>query len=341
MPEITNNIVNLVVHKLLKEPHGLASIELRDALVHVTPSAQRLVDNLHKLYAERPGKGYGKFEEDENNFPMRRFVRQHFVEQTTTYYALSQLMMEHLQARAGQEQLATGGYVLISHVNNGANDFLLVAIVTEVMGTAITEGLEIIDSSHLDMGHLRVAGRVDLTAWGAGAERYISFLKGRGEVAKYFKLFIGCNDVLIALQETQKLVQALESFATDRHLDAVARDHLFEAAHSYLDELARNNTNVSLDAFANRLWPDAPDDLRIVLASEALELSDGFVPDRRAIKWLMKFKGTSAHWKLEFDRRGLRSGDVHYNREENTLTLSSIPDKLRDELLAELNDEQS
>lgn len=334
-----NNIVNLVVHKLLKDPHGAATIELADAPINATPSAQRLIDHLHKLYAERPGKGYGKFEEDENNFPMRRFVREYFVDHATDYYALSQVMMQHLQYRAGQEQLATGGYVLISHVNNGATDFLLVAIVTEVVGTAITEGLEIVDSVHLDMSNLRVAGRVDLTAWQGGAERYVSFLKGRGEVANYFKQFLGCNDVLVALQETQKLVRGLESFATEQHLESAVRDQLFEQAYTFLEELGRNGNPVSLDALANRLWPDSPDDLRATFANEELQLSDGFVPDRRAIKGLVKFKGASTHWKLEFDRRGLRNGDIRYDQDNNKLVLSNIPDALRNELLEELTDE--
>lgn len=334
-----NNIVNLVVHKLIKDQHGAATIELADAPINVSPSAQRLIDHLHKLYAERPGKGYGKFEEDENNFPMRRFVREYFVDHVTDYYALSHVMMQHLQFRAGQEQLATGGYVLIAHVNNGATDFLLVAIVTEVVGTAITEGLEIVDSVHLDMSNLRVAGRVDLTAWQDGAERYVSFLKGRGEVANYFKQFLGCNDVLVALQETQKLVRGLESFATEQHLEPAARDQLFEQAYTYLEELGRNSNPVNLDAFANRLWPDSPDDLRAALALEELQLSDGFVPDRRAIKGLVKFKGASTHWKLEFDRRGLRNGDIRYDEVNNKLVLSNIPDDLRMDLLEELNDE--
>lgn len=338
MPVPHNTVVNLIVHKLVKEPHRPASIELRDAVVAITPSSQRLIDYLHKLYSERPGKGYGRFEDDENNYPMQRYVRQHIVDKEIDFLHLSRLMMEHLQVRATTEQLATGGYVLIAHMNNGATDLLLAAIVTEVMGTAITDGLEIVDSVHLDMSHLRVAGRIDLTAWQAAADRYISFLKGRGEVSNYFKLFLGCNDVLIALRETQKLVEGLEKFADDQKLEPSIRDNLLEQAFGYLDDLGRNNTPVSLVAVANRLRPDSPNDLLAALTDERLELSDGFVPDRRAIKKLVKFKGTSKYWKLEFDRGALRCRDVQYNRENDTLILSNIPKVLRDELLAELGD---
>jgi len=337
---MVNNIQKLILHKLVKPQHGAATVELAEEnLAFITSSAQRLIDHLHKLYAERTGKGYGKFEDDEINFPMQKFMREYFVDESRDFYDLSVLMMTHLQARAGQEQFSTGGYVLIAHVNNGANDFFLVAIVTEVVGTAITENLEIIDSVHLDTSNLRVAGRIDLTAWQSDAERYVSFLKGRGEVANYFKQFLGCNDVLIALQETQKLVKGLESFATLKNLDAEERDRLFESAHSYLEELGRNGDLVSLDALANRLWSDAPDELKSSLALDELQLSDGFIPDRRAIRGLVKFKGVSAHWKLEFDRRGLRNGDIEYDSASNKLTLSNIPLGLRKELLDELTED--
>ena len=55
----------------------------------------------------------------------------------------------------------------------------------------IGDGLSILDSPHLDMAGLQVAGRIDITAWQAGAERYISFLKGRGDVAGWFKRCLG------------------------------------------------------------------------------------------------------------------------------------------------------
>jgi nucleoid-associated protein len=228
--------------------------------------------------------------------------------------------------------------VLIAHVNNGATEFLLSVIVTEIVGTAITEGMEIIESVHLDMSHLRVAGRINLTAWQVPEERYISFLKGRGEIANYFKKFLGCNDLLIARRETQKLMEGLEQFATNQHLDTTSRDNLFQNAYVFLNNLAQNNIPICLDTFANNLWSDAPNDLLTVLSDENLELSDGFVPDKKVIKNLVKFKGIAARWKLEFDRDALRFEDVRYNRDNNTLTLSNVPEALRNDLLAELGD---
>ncbi len=341
MPSAQYTIVNLIVHKLLKIAHGDANIELRPGgIVNVTPTAQRVIDQLHKLYSERTGKGYGKFDSDENNFPMSRFVRQHFIDNSIDFSALTQLMMEHLKVRSNEEQLATGGHVLFAHVNNGATDFLLTAIVTDAIGTAITAGaMDFIDSTYLDISHFRFAGRINLTAWQSETEeRYISFLKGSGDVSGYFKKFLGCNDVLNARRETQKLIEGLNKFAADQHLDPTARDSLLTQAHSYLNNLATNSTPLSLDALANNLWSNAPNELLAVLTHDSLELSDGFVPSKKEIEKLVKFRGASTHWKLEFDRDALRCEDVRYNEKNNTLILSNVPQALRNELLEEDGD---
>ncbi|GAB3246275.1 nucleoid-associated protein [Chitinimonas naiadis] len=333
MQAFEHTISDLTVHKLIKDQHGPASIELRAGTMPITPSAQRLVDHLCTYYGERLGKGYGRFEEDEDNFPMPRFIRQHVMEQSIDFPTLTQLMMQHLQMRAEQEQLASGGYLLIARVHNGAADSLVVALITETIGSAITSNLDIVDNPHLDMSNLRVAGRIDLTAWQRGAERYISFLKGRGDVAQYFKLFLGCNDVVIALKETQKLVLGLNQFASAQQLDTGKRDELMERAHGYLNALGEDSTPLNLDTVAEQIWPDAPTTLRSALADESLELSSGFVPDRRAIKPLVRFKANSLQWKLEFDRNSLRSGAVIYDKHQDTLVLSNVPEHIKRALL--------
>lgn len=335
MSEAENRIVDLVVHKLIKEPHNPSRVELRPSVLAASPSAQRLIDHLLQLYSERLGKGFGRFEDDEDNFPMPRFIRQHVFEGLTDFHTLTQHMMQHLQMRSDQEELSSGGHVVIARVAHGNNDHLLVAIIGEVVGTAITRELDVVDSVHLDIGNLRVAGRIDLKAWRNGAERYISFLRGRANVAHYFKQFLGCNDLVIALRETQKLVRGLEKFASDQQLDSEHRDALYQRAHGYLDESGDSGEELSLDQLSEQIWPQAASQLREALADEALELANGFVPDRRAIKPLLRFKAASPGWKLEFDRSSLRSGAVIYDRQHDRLILTEIPESLRRELTRE------
>lgn len=335
MTEIEHTVTDLVVHKLIKHEQGPADVVLRGEACRLTDAVVRLVERLCKLYRDRPGKGYGRFEEDEATFPMPAFLRRHIVEREIDFAALTRQMMEHLKQLAEQEELEEGGFVLIARIREGEADCLWVALLTEALGTAIDAQLNVVDSAHLDLASLKAAGRVDLSAWRRGDERYISFLKGRGDVAHYFKRFLGCSDVVIALKETQKLVQTLTHFAETERLEAPVRDELLERAHVYLDELGESGAPVSLDTVAREVWPAAPERLDEMLQADATKLASGFVPDRRALRPLVRFKASAEQWKLEFDRSGLRSGAVTYDRASDTLVLSNLPDYLKRMLLDE------
>ncbi|WP_288843060.1 nucleoid-associated protein [uncultured Deefgea sp.] len=326
-----NTLQHLIIHQLHKEPNGPARVALSSAEMPINSAAQRLVDHLCQLYGSRNGKGFGKFEEDEHEYPMPALVRRYVDD--TDFLGFSQQAIAQLQVRAEQEAEASGGYVLMAHVSNSEMDFLFFALVGEVIGTAVNADLHLEDSIHLDMDHLRVAGRIDLGVWQAGGERYVSFLRGRGDVAAYFKLFLGCNDMVTPLKETQKLVKGLEQFVEQQALSAQDRDEVFQRAHNLLDEMGNEQGEVNLAEVASQIYPDAPQALQAALQHEDLGLIDGFVPDRRAIKPLMRFKAAAPEWKLEFDRASLRSGAVIYDKHSDTLVLSNIPDKLKKALL--------
>ncbi|WP_374346996.1 nucleoid-associated protein [Chitinimonas sp.] len=328
--------IQLIIHKLCKMPHGPASIELRQRDIAPSPLSNALVEQLADLYAARSSKGYGKFEEDEQAFPLPRLLRQHVVDGTLDFTALSQQMMEQLLSRVQSEALAGGGYVLFARQrHSAASDSLLVAIIAEAQGTALNGELEMVASPYLDLANLRVAGRIDLAAWQSDSGRYISFLKGRTEVADYFKLFLGCNDVVAALKETQKLIKGIAQFAEREQLAPDARNELFENAHRYLDDLGEHDLPWSVDTVVKELSPAAPEALRSALQDETLGLSDGCIPDRRAIRPLLRFKAAGPNWKLEFNRSSLRSGDVIYNRSNDTIVLFNVPDDLKRALSAD------
>ncbi|MCA8711833.1 nucleoid-associated protein, partial [Escherichia coli] len=198
---------------------------------------------------------------------------------------------------------------------------------------------EIQESEYLDIAKLRVAGRIDLTGRQNGKERYISFLKGQNSVAGYFKKFLGCNDILIAKQETTKLRNALLEFATERGFEPEAREEFLNKAHEKLKNLNRSGEAFDTQVFANEIWPTAPELLVEKLTNDDLEFSDGFVPDGNVIRGLVSFKGKSKHWSLKFERAALHDGSVLYDSENDKLILTEIPDTLRSEILSELGEE--
>ncbi len=333
MTESTHAITALVIHRLIREAEGPSRLDLRPAPNPVDDAAVRLMERLCRHFAERPGKGYGHFEQDERNFPMPALVRRHVIENSLDFAALSAEMLAHLQQRVDEDKVEEGGYVLIARATVFGADCLYVALLQETLGSVIGDGLAIHDSPHLDFAGLQVAGRIDLTAWQAGAERYIAFLKGRGDVAGWFKRFLGCTDVVIALKETKKLVETLAHFADTQQLEAPARDELLQRAHLVLEQMHESGAPLDLAAVAGEVFPDAPQKLAETLQDEALDLASGFVPDKRALRPLIRFKAAAEDWKLEFERSGLRAGTVQYDEANNTLVLTNVPESLRKVLL--------
>jgi nucleoid-associated protein len=241
------------------------------------------MERLCRHFAERPGKGYGWFEKDERSFPMPRLVREHAIEERMDFATLSRRWWRCCSS-VDEDKVDEGGYVLIARATVFGADCLYVALLQETLGTVIGDGLSIQDSPHLDFPALQVAGRIDISAWQAGAERYISFLKGRGDVAGWFKRFLGCTDVVIALKETKKLVETLSHFADTQQLEAAGRDELLERAHLVLEEMGDSGAALNLEAVAAQIFPDAPQKLSETLQDEALDLASGFVPDKRALR---------------------------------------------------------
>ena len=331
MSEQTIEVKHVVVHILDKEQHGPASTRLSSSEKSVTGASQRLIDDICKRYSGRAGKGYGRFEGDLDNYPMERMAGD-YQNGTDDFYQSSCRMMRHLVERAQSENMATGGYVLFAHIMTERHEHLLIAMVNATTGSTITDDLNIQDSVYLDIAKLRVAGRIDLTAWNEGAERYISFLKGQAEFSNYFKHFLGCNDVVIAARESEKLADALKVFASEKNLDETATAEFLGKAYERLQTLSKNKEPLSIDALANELWPQAPEELSGKLADEELGLSDGFIPDGRVIKRLVSFKGKSEHWKLEFDRAGVLDGSIEYNKEDGIIILRNVPDELKEAL---------
>lgn len=335
-PVITTH--RFIVHIMEKEQQGAATLFPCPSEKPVQQASRDLVNALTKRYSGRAGKGYGKFEDDRDSYPMGNIVDDYFVNTTHSFFDTSIRMLNHLKARADDEVMSTGGYVIIAHNEVNGNHYLMVAILTSASGSTVQD-FDIQESEYLDIAKLRVAGRIDLTGKVEGKERYISFLKGQNSVAGYFKKFLGCNDILIAKQETTKLRNALLEFATEREFEPEAREEFLNRAHEQLKSLNRSGETFDTQIFANELWPTDPDLLVAKLTNEELEFSDGFVPDGTVIRGLISFKGKSRHWSLKFERAALHDGSVQYDSENDKLILTEIPDTLRDEILSELGEE--
>lgn len=325
----------LVVHRLRKDGDRFVPL-LREQLNALSETNLKVVRKLVEEYSKRSGKAHGKFEADVGNYPVQSHISSYYVKQDTSFLEATKDMMGTLCAKA-QGTSATPGGVIIAETEQNGVQHLLVAIVTEQWGAAMNADMELADSDHLDLKGFRFAGRVNLSEWIAGGEKYLSFLRGKGQVAAYFMEFLGCADSVSDKVETKTLKDALEHFALQNQLSEEKRKEFFDRAYDICARHSAKKIPVDLEAFANELWPDNPKQLTDVLNDPDRKLSDGFVPDRRVFKSFVQFSGQTETWKIEFSRDAINR-DIIFNKDE-TITLKNVPVDLKERLRREIESE--
>lgn len=330
-----DKIFSIAIHQLEKKGVGEYQVHAGNGALAVGNTAKRLIDDLHRLYARRPSKAYGKFSNDQVNFPTSLRLGE-YISGKVNFEETTLAMMHTLAKEAATRPASEGGHVFFAHFSRDEVQFVLVAIVNDKISAALTEDIDLEDVKHLDVDGYRFAGRVNLTGWAANEERYLSFLKGKGVVSEYFKSFLGCDTTILARVETTNMVQALKHFADTQMMPPEKRDGFMAKAMNICTREAKADRPIHFEILANELHPDAPEALLEVLADPDRGLSDGFVADRRALKGLIQFKAKTSNWAVEFERKSLHEGRVRFNPAENSITLLEVPDHLRKELIEEI-----
>ncbi len=225
---------------------------------------------------------------------------------------------------------------------SGDNDarWFLVAIINNVTGAAVDEAtLEVVEAMHVDLENLRVAGRVNVAAWRTPGDttRYVGFLKQHGDVAEYFKSFLGCNDVTSTSTETRGLLTALKAFAATEQMQPERQEEFLRAAYNFCDGLATRGEPLSLDALSNVVWPNAPEHLRATFTADNLTVSDQFIPNKSALRSFVRIRAKNRNWTLDMQRQALFSGDAQYLPESRSLLLQNLPP----DLIAALEEERA
>ena len=300
-------IRHITYHILHKEQSVEAELELNPSQLTPSEAHHNFLETLTKAYRVRAGKGFGSFDSDEDNFPMPKFLNDYLGDDD--FQRLTVRMMNTLLVKIQSQPFATGGKVFIAHYENQDSNYLLIAILADRVGFS-AQNWEMLESEMLDIEHLKYAGRIDLTAWQANETRYISFLKGQGDISVYFKEFLSCNDALVAREETKKLVVLLEEFTREQGYELEQKTTFFNDVKSYLTDISNNGGSFNTEEFTNRVYPSDPQLLQEKLSNVETGVQDGFTPDKTALKRLITFVGKTKNWRLSFDRTAISEGQI-------------------------------
>lgn len=329
---MTCEISAFIVHKLIRTG-GEKKLEKEEggALLETNDSIQRLMDTLNQRYVDQGGRTFGNFSEDQDNFPISRYLDEvDIVNDQSQFYELSIKILDHLVAKA-RNTSATEGWVVMCLYKYNNNLSLSVAVVNEITGASIDETFQVKPSVYIDLTKLRHAGRINLTQWKGSKDKYVSFIRAARE-STYFKEFLGCEYTNSNVEESNKLISAINAYAESENLNYEARNDLTSKAFDFLQSASKGNTPIFLEHLANHLSPEEPEKLRSYLVSDDFKINDGFIPDGRTLKKLVEIQSKTPYWNLKLAREAFRHG-VDYNIERGQLIID-ITDPVEKEKFA-------
>ena len=324
------DVISAVVHDFERIKHQNGKLNESPKPLLINNLVIKLVSEMHDMYRQRPTKSRGKFETGDAALA-RKYLEQLEIG-SLNFYDFSLKMAENLVVEANKASGSTGGHVFFCEFKADECHHILIALVNDRQAMALKQ-FDLSEVEYLDTHGVRFAGAIDVSKWRNNDERCVSFLKGSGDVADYFKSFLSCNTAISNLQDTKNLADASSQFISSiaengEKLSESRRDEFLRRVDCVCRKLAETSQPIFLENFANELWPSNPAQFLAILTKPEFALSDGFIPHKKGLSNLIKFSGKSAHWELEFDRQALLSKEIVFNEDDSTLTLNNLPEEL-------------
>lgn len=201
----------------------------------------------------------------------------------------------------------------------------------------VNEQLDISSTHYLDIHHADIVARIDLTEWETQPDstRYLTFLKGRvgRKVSDFFMDFLAAVEGLDTKAQNRGLLQTVDDYCTEAHLDNHQRQDVRQQVHSYCKE---HGEEIALAALSATLAPVGEKTFQAFSSEQGYALEETFPADRSTLRQLTKYAGGGGGVTLNFDAQ-LLGERIFWDAATDTLTIKGTPPNLRDQLTRRRN----
>ena len=323
------------IHKIDKKPDGSpAVLHLASAEQVESQARDDLMQQFNESYNATAGKGWGFFHAESGAFPLSGWLGK-YLAGVTDFLAFSTTAVEHLTKLMEESNLTTGGHALFCHYQQGMTDYLIIALVQETEAVTMTEELSLLTVKRLDLDHIRLAARINISEWqnNRQSKQYISYLKGKQgrKLNDYFRDFIGCQEGIDGPSETRTLLKAFSDFVESEDLPEESAREKTQTLVSYSMSQAKLGEPVSLDELSELIDEDRPKNFYDFIKAADYGLSDSLPPDKKTLNKFRRFTGRAEGMSISFEAH-LLGDKIEFDQAGGTLTLRGLPTQLTEQL---------
>jgi nucleoid-associated protein len=324
-----------VIHKIDKKPDGSPAVLFLGASEQVESQARDdLMSQLNEIYIATAGKGWGFFHQESGAHPFSSWLGK-YLAGGTDFLEFSTTAVEHLTRLMEESNLTTGGHALFCHYQQGLTDYLVIALVQETEAVTMTEELALMTVKRLDLDHIRLAARINISEWQANrrSKQYISYLKGKQgrKLNDYFREFIGCQEGIDAPSETRTLLKAFSDFVESEDMVEDAAREKTHTLVSYSMAQAKLGEPITLDELSGLIDEDRPKNFYDFIKAKDYGLSETLPPDKKTLNKFRRFTGRAEGMSISFEAH-LLGDKIEFDEAGGTLTLRNLPTQLTEQL---------
>ena len=324
-----------VIHKIDKKPDGSPAVLFLAAAEQVESQAcDDLVSQLNESYNATAGKGWGFFHQESGAYPLSGWLGK-YLAGATDFLAFSTTAVEHLNKLMEESNLTTGGHALFCHYQQGLTDYLVIALVQETEAMTMTEELALMTVKRLDLDHIRLAARINISEWQTNrqSKQYISYLKGKQgrRLNDYFRDFIGCQEGIDGPGETRTLLKAFSDFVESEDLPEEAAREKTHTLVSYSMAQAKLGEPITLDELSGLIDEDRPKNFYDFIKAKDYGISETLPPDKKTLNKFRRFTGRAEGMSISFEAH-LLGDKINFDEAGGTLVIKGLPTQLTDQL---------
>lgn len=328
-------VLHSAIHKTDKKPDGSpAVLHLASAEQVESQARDDLMQQFNESYNATTGKAWGFFHQESGAYPFSGWLGK-YLAGVTDFLAFSATAVEHLTKLMEESNLTTGGHALFCHYQQGLTDYLVIALVQETEAVTMTEELALMTVKRLDLDHIRLAARINISEWQTNrqSKQYISYLKGKQgrKLNDYFCDFIGCQEGIDGPSETRTLLKAFSDFVESEDLPEESAREKTQALVSYSMAQAKLGEPITLDELSGLIDEDQPRSFYDFVKAKDYGLSETLPPDKKTLNKFRRFTGRAEGMSISFEAH-LLGDKIEFDEAGGTLTLRNLPTQLAEQL---------
>lgn len=331
------SIEHAIIHHLRREADTNATLALASDELPSEGYSEELFGKLKSGFLGRISREHGSFASDEPPSVLARALEA-YLSGEVSFQKMSETVMEAFREALDERALVLDAHVLLFAEGGAGRQVIYLFAAGHKESLAIGERLQPQPSYTLDTGPSLFGIKIDLGEWKERKDyAYLSLLPPRGNpvLGDLFRELTGFSNGLDTSEATLTFLEGVESYS--RQVPEEQVNTFRSQVVDYCMEQEQRDEPVDVRELAKTLDHVDQEAFVKVMVDHTPENTGEAILDRRSLRNYVKFAGREKDLAISFSSFQLNHR-VHYDAENDKLSITGLPKALRKQLLGHLGE---